>query len=76
VKELKGFAKVSLRPGETKHISVPIDGRALSYYDEVDHKWRMENSAFDVLVGHSSAEIELRAKIELRAVPSASTASK
>jgi beta-glucosidase len=64
-KELKGFIKVSLRPGETKKVSVILDNRALSYYDVSARQWRAEPGVFDVLVGHSSAEIELRGRITL-----------
>jgi beta-glucosidase len=67
-KELKGFVKVSLRPGETKKVSVILDDRSLSYYDVNAKQWRAEPGVFDVLVGRSSAEIELRGKITLATV--------
>ncbi|MBV9669442.1 MAG: glycoside hydrolase family 3 C-terminal domain-containing protein, partial [Acidobacteriales bacterium] len=41
-KELKGFSKVYLNPGETKHVSVPLDLRALSYYDVESHAWKAD----------------------------------
>ncbi|HZB44465.1 MAG TPA: glycoside hydrolase family 3 C-terminal domain-containing protein, partial [Pyrinomonadaceae bacterium] len=66
-KELKGFAKVSLRPGETKRVSVRLDRRALSYYDAEAKRWRADPGDFDVLVGRSSAQIELRGKLSLTA---------
>ena len=62
-KELKGFVKVSLRPGETKKVSVILDSRALSYYDVNAKQWRAEPGDFDVLVGRSSEQIELRGKL-------------
>ena len=64
-KELKGFVKVSLRPGETKKVSVILDNRALSYYDVNAKQWRAEPGVFDVLVGRSSAQIELRGRLTL-----------
>jgi beta-glucosidase len=64
-KELKGFAKVSLRPGETKKVSVILDSRALSYYDVNAKQWRAEPGDFNVLVGRSSEQIELRGKLTL-----------
>ena len=64
-KELKGFVKVSLRPGETKKVSVILDNRALSYYDVNAKQWRAEPGVFDVLVGRSSEQIELRGKLTL-----------
>ncbi|HZB45346.1 MAG TPA: fibronectin type III-like domain-contianing protein, partial [Pyrinomonadaceae bacterium] len=70
-KELKGFAKVSLRPGETKRVSVRLDRRALSYYDAEGRRWRADPGDFDVLVGRSSAQIELRGKLSLAAAEAA-----
>jgi beta-glucosidase len=64
-KELKGFVKVSLRPRETKKVSVILDRRALSYYDVNAKQWRAEAGDFDVLVGRSSEQIELRGKLTL-----------
>jgi beta-glucosidase len=63
VKELKGFSKISLRPGETKRVTVPLDQRALSYYDVTAKRWRAEPGDFNVLVGRSSEQIELRGKL-------------
>ncbi|MFN2511085.1 MAG: beta-glucosidase [Pyrinomonadaceae bacterium] len=64
-KELKGFAKVNLRPGETRKLVVPLDARALSYYDSTAKQWRAEPGDFQVLVGRSSEQIELRGKLTL-----------
>ncbi len=66
-KELKGFAKVNLRPGETRRLVVPLDTRALSYYDPSAKLWRAEPGDFEVLVGRSSEQIELRGKLTLPA---------
>jgi beta-glucosidase len=62
-KELKGFEKVSLRPGETKKVLVVLDTRAVSYYDVNAKQWRANPGVFDVLVGRSSEQIELRGKL-------------
>jgi beta-glucosidase len=64
-KELKGFVKVNLQPGETKRVSVLLDGRALSYYDVNAKKWRATPGEFNVFVGRSSEQIELRGKLKL-----------
>jgi beta-glucosidase len=64
-KELKGFAKVALLPGETKRVTVTLDRRALSYYDVKAKGWRAEPGSFDVLVGRSSEQIELRGQLAL-----------
>jgi beta-glucosidase len=65
VKELKGFSKVSLKPGESKRVSVVLDGRSLSYYDVDAKQWRAEPGTFSVLVGHASDQIELNGKLTL-----------
>jgi beta-glucosidase len=59
-KQLKGFAKVALRPGETRRVTVALDSRALSDYDVKLKQWRVAPGAFEVLVGRSSEQIELR----------------
>jgi beta-glucosidase len=64
-KELKGFTKVSLRAGETKRVTVPLDSRALSYYDANVKQWRADAGDFEVLVGRSASQIELRGKLTL-----------
>ena len=66
-KELKGFAKVSLRPGETQRVTVNLDRRSLSYYDVNAKQWRADPGQFEVLVGRSSEQIELRGKLTLAA---------
>jgi beta-glucosidase len=66
-KELKGFVKVNLRPGETKKVSVILDSRSLSYYDVNAKQWRADPGDFNVLVGRSSEQIELRGKLTLAA---------
>ncbi len=64
-KELKGFSKIDLRPGETKRVTVSLDSRALSYYDANGKQWVAEPGVFDVLVGRSSEQIELRGTLDL-----------
>jgi len=66
-KELKGFAKVSLRPGETRRLTVTLAPRSFSYFDVKTGAWRADAGRFEVLVGRSSAEIALRGSVELAA---------
>jgi beta-glucosidase len=61
-KELKGFAKVSLRPGESKQLTVLLDRRAFAYYDVAKHDWVVSPGEFGILVGSSSADIKLQGK--------------
>ena len=66
VKELKGFGKVFLAPGETKTVSAVLDKNALSFFDAGKHAWVAEPGRFEVLVGASSADIRGRASFELK----------
>ena len=65
VKELKGFAKVKLNPGETRNVTVTLDRRAFSYYDVKSHGWTVAPGDFDIFVARSAAEIELSGKVAL-----------
>ena len=64
-KELKGFVKVLLKPGETKRVSVPLDVRSLSYYDEAGHQWRADAGNFELHIGGSSADTTLNGRLTL-----------
>ncbi len=64
-KELKGFVKVNLRAGETRRVKVLLDERALSYYDTNAKNWRADAGDFDIWVGRSSENLELRGKLAL-----------
>jgi beta-glucosidase len=65
IKELKGFVKVSLHPGETKNVAVKLDRRAFSYYDVKRHGWAIAPGDFDIFVARSAADIELTGKVGL-----------
>ncbi len=65
-KELKGFAKVTLRPGESRRVTVTLDSRSFSYYDADARRWRADPGDFDILVGRSSEQIELRGAVTLK----------
>jgi beta-glucosidase len=56
-KELKGFAKVELQPGETKMVSIPLDFRAFAFYHPEYKQWITEDGEFDLLIGASSTDI-------------------
>jgi beta-glucosidase len=65
LKELKGFKKVSLKPGESQVVNLELDQRALSFYDPYIKQWVAEPGEFEVLVGSSSRDIHLKAKFNL-----------
>jgi beta-glucosidase len=64
-KELKGFSRVELAPGETKHVSIPLGPRAFTYYDTSAKDWHADAGKYSVAVGRSSAETPLHADITL-----------
>ncbi len=64
-KELKGFAKVALEPGETKTVRIPLDFRAFAFYHPRHGQWVTEDGEFDILVGASSADIRFRETVTL-----------
>jgi beta-glucosidase len=66
-KELKGFVKVALQPGETKHVSLNLDARAFAYYDPAAKAWHITPGTFGILVGRSAEEIVLKGSVALTA---------
>ena len=66
VKELKGFARVGLEPGETKHVSVTLDRRSLAYWDVTSHDWKVDPGKFVIYVGDSTANVPLKAEFMVR----------
>jgi len=66
VKELKGFAKVALQPGESKDVKIVIGRDALSFYDEKQGAWTAEPGTFTALVGNASDNIVLKRSFILK----------
>jgi beta-glucosidase len=64
-RELKGFTKVRLDPGATQHVTISLDARAFSFWDETAHKWIVDPGKFVIRVGDSSDNTPLSADIEL-----------
>ncbi|HET9910489.1 MAG TPA: glycoside hydrolase family 3 C-terminal domain-containing protein [Anaerolineales bacterium] len=56
-KELKGFAKVELQPGETRSVSIQLDFRAFAYYHPEYKQWITEDGDFDILIAASAADV-------------------
>lgn len=63
IKELKGFAKVFLQPGETQRVTVYLNQRSLAYYDTSRSAWVSDAAPFEILVGASSQDIRLRGQL-------------
>ncbi len=66
VKELKGFAKVALEPGETKTVTVTLDFRAFAFYHPAYKRWVAEDGEFDILIGASAADIRCAKTVTLK----------
>ncbi|MCL4481938.1 MAG: glycoside hydrolase family 3 C-terminal domain-containing protein, partial [Bacteroidetes bacterium] len=65
VKELKGFKKIFLQPGETKQVDFVINREDLSFWDTQSHNWKAGKGKFNVLIGSSSNNITLSGKFNL-----------
>jgi beta-glucosidase len=64
-RELKGFEKVRLAPGETQHVTLSLDARAFSYWDTAAHKWTIDPGKFVIRVGDSSEDTPLHADLAI-----------
>lgn len=65
-RELKGFEKLRLAKGESRVVKIHLDGSAFSYYSTPDHAWKIDSGSFEIQVGKSSSQIELRQAIEIK----------
>ena len=66
VKELKGFKKVHLEPGETKTVEFVIEPDMLKFFDDAKHEWVLEKGKFTAYVGSSSQDIRSEVSFEVR----------
>jgi beta-glucosidase len=65
VKELRGFQRISLQPGETKTVAFDLPAAKLAFWDEATHGFVVGPGAYDLMVGASSADLRLRQQIEV-----------
>ena len=66
LKELKGFQKVKLAPGETKEVTFTIDKEALSFFDDTQHAWVAEPGKFEAVIAASAADVKGTVPFELK----------
>ncbi len=66
LKELKGFQKVMLQPGETRNVTITIGKDALSFFDDAKHAWTAEPGDFEALIGTASDCISSKVKFTLQ----------
>lgn len=64
-KELKGFEKVALDPGEEKTVRFKLNRRAFAYYSTENKDWCVQSGTYDILIGKSSRDIVLNARVEV-----------
>jgi beta-glucosidase len=64
-KELKGFKKVFLKPGEKQTVSIPLDQRAFAYFDPAKAGWVAEGSDYEIEIGSSSRDLPLKERFHL-----------
>lgn len=65
-KELKGFQRVALRPGETKTIHLPLKASALAYWSDAKGAFEVEGDQVEVMIGSSSQDIKLKETLKVR----------
>jgi beta-glucosidase len=63
--QLEGFDKVTLTPGQTAQVTIPLGPRAFSIWDSADQKWEETTGQYTVMVGDSSANLPLTATISI-----------
>ena len=65
-KELKGFVKIHLEPGEEKKVTVELDDRAFAFWNTATEDWCVESGEYKILVGASSRDIRLEAAAKMK----------
>lgn len=66
VKELKGFAKVFLKAGESKKVTIPLDDKAFRYFNVDTNKFEVEGGEYQILIGASCADIKLSGAVSVQ----------
>ncbi|TSA35053.1 MAG: glycosyl hydrolase, partial [Verrucomicrobiaceae bacterium] len=65
-RELKGFQKVFLQPGESRTVTMPLDWKALAFWDEKTHAWLAEPGTFTLLIGNSSRDVQCQTSLHYK----------
>jgi beta-glucosidase len=67
VRELKGFARIQLAPGETRTVTIPLGERAFEFFDPPKNQWTLAAGTFDVFIGASSRDLRLSQAVKIQA---------
>jgi beta-glucosidase len=62
-KQLKGFEKIMLKPGESKTVTMKLDKDSLSAWDSANHRWKIYPGAYSIMVGSSSRDLRLKSDL-------------
>ncbi|MBE5790285.1 MAG: glycosyl hydrolase [Clostridiales bacterium] len=65
VRELKGFAKVMLEPGESREVRFTLDKRSFAYWNQKIHDWHVETGAYTIEIGASSRDLPLKGTVQI-----------
>ena len=65
IKELKAFDKIDLKSGEEKTVKFALDRHSFEYFNICNNGWGIEEGRYDIIIGASSADIRLKASINL-----------
>jgi beta-glucosidase len=67
-RELKAFQRVELAPGETRHVSLPLDARSFAHYDLAGQRWQAEPGTYGIELARSVEDVQQRAEVVLPAL--------
>jgi beta-glucosidase len=65
IRQLRGFKRITLKPGESQTVQIPLKGADLAYWDAARQSWVVENDKLKIMVGASSADVRLNKTIEV-----------
>ena len=74
-KELKGFAKVFLKAGESKTVTIPLDDKAFRYFDPASNRWETEAGDYEIIIASNVSRVELQDTLYIAGVQAKDTVS-
>jgi beta-glucosidase len=66
IKELKGFKKVFLQPGDCRRVTLELDQRSFAYFNTAAEQWDALPDTYNILIGSSSQDIHLKGQFQLK----------
>jgi beta-glucosidase len=67
LRELKGFEKISLQPGESKTVSITLDSRDFAFWNAFKHEWNVEGGEYRIQIGENAHVVALEAALTVKA---------